>query len=145
MTLAKQIDALIREGALQIFKARSEDDRDPKKGRSGEGFSGGGSNGHEQPTMGELHTIVGGFFGDGLSSANRKKYARVVMLLEERSKEEPCITFSNEDLVDVFPHDNDPVVISLVMKSMRVYRVLLYQGSSTDVLFWDAFVLSIPI
>jgi len=43
-------------------------------------------------------------------------------------------------LGDVFPYDNDPVVISIVMKSRRIHRVLVDQGSSANVLFWDAFV-----
>jgi len=52
----------------------------------------------------------------------------------------PTLSFTREDLEDVFPHDNDPMVISVVMKSRRIHRVLVDQGSSVDVLFWDAFV-----
>ena len=49
------------------------------------------------------------------------------------------ITFTKEDLTDVAPHDNDPIVISLVTAGRKVHRVLVDQGSSTDVMFWPTF------
>ena len=49
------------------------------------------------------------------------------------------ITFKKADLRDVVPHDNDPVVISLITAGRRVHRVLVDQGSSADVLFWPTF------
>jgi len=39
----------------------------------------------------------------------------------------------------VVPHDNDPVVISVVTVERRVHRVLEDQGSSTNVMFWTTF------
>ena len=45
------------------------------------------------------------------------------------------ITFIREDLRDVVPHDNDPIVISLVTARRKVHRVLVDQGSSADVMF----------
>jgi len=35
------------------------------------------------------------------------------------------ITFTKEDLRDVVPHDNDPIVISLVTAGRKVHRVLV--------------------
>ena len=49
------------------------------------------------------------------------------------------ITFTKEDLRDVVPHDNDPIVISLVTAGSVVHRVLVDQGSWTDVMFWLTF------
>ena len=49
------------------------------------------------------------------------------------------ITFTKEDLRDVVPHDNDPIVISLVTAGRMVHRVLVDQGSSADVMFWPTF------
>ena len=45
------------------------------------------------------------------------------------------LVFTEADLRDVIPHDNDQVVISLVTAGRKVHRVLVDQGSSTDVMF----------
>jgi len=47
--------------------------------------------------------------------------------------------FTKADLQDVVPHDNDPVVISVIIVGRRVHRVLINQESSTDVMFWSTF------
>ena len=52
---------------------------------------------------------------------------------------EPDLYFTKADLRDVVPHDNDPVVILVVTIGRRVHRVLIDQGSSTDVMFWSTF------
>jgi len=49
------------------------------------------------------------------------------------------ITFTKGDLRDVVPHDNNPIVISLVTAGRTVHRVLVDQGSSADVMFWPTF------
>jgi len=87
--------------------------------------------------------ILGGFSGGGSTTAKRKKYARVVMTLEARGHDDTSnldLYFTKADLVGVVPHDNDPVVISVVMVGRKVHRALIDQGSSTDVLFWSTFV-----
>jgi len=48
---------------------------------------------------------------------------------------ESDLVFTKADLRDVVPHDNDPVVISVVTAGRRVHRVLVDQGSSADVMF----------
>jgi len=40
----------------------------------------------------------------------------------------------------VFPYEDDPVVISVITIGQNVHRVLIDQGSSTDVMFWGTFV-----
>ena len=47
--------------------------------------------------------------------------------------------FIRADLRDVIPHDNDPVVISIVTAGRKVHRVLVDQGSFADVMFWSTF------
>nr|KYP41824.1 Transposon Ty3-I Gag-Pol polyprotein [Cajanus cajan] len=43
------------------------------------------------------------------------------------------------------PHKDDPIVISTIVMGYNVKRVLVDQGSSTDILFWEAFVrMKIP-
>jgi len=49
------------------------------------------------------------------------------------------LVFTKADLQDVVPHNNDPVVISLVTVERRVRCVLVDQGSSADVMFLTTF------
>ena len=49
------------------------------------------------------------------------------------------LIFTTADLQDVVPHDNDPVVVSVVAVGRKVHRVLMDQGSSVDVMFWSTF------
>ncbi|XP_068503898.1 uncharacterized protein [Phaseolus vulgaris] len=59
--------------------------------------------------------------------------------VEEDHFPDANITFTKADLRDVVPHDNDPIVISLVTAGRKVHRVLVDQGSSADVMFWPTF------
>ena len=52
---------------------------------------------------------------------------------------ESDLVFTRADVRDVVPHDNDPVVISVVTTGRKVHRVLVDQGSSEDVMFWATF------
>ena len=96
---------------------------------------------HEMPVHGEVHTISGGFSGGEPTASQCKKYARSVMSVEAFEDHSPDvdITFTKEDLRDVVPHDNDPIVVSLVTAGWMVHRVLVDQGSSADVMFWPTF------
>lgn len=78
---------------------------------------------HERPVMGDIHTIAGG----GAFSAMRKWYARAVMQLSEQTISIPTLYFTKEDLREVYPHDNDPMVISVIMRSRWVHQVLVDQ------------------
>ncbi|XP_068501745.1 uncharacterized protein [Phaseolus vulgaris] len=49
------------------------------------------------------------------------------------------LAFTKVDLWEVVPHDNDPVVISLITTGRRVYRVLVDQASSADMMFLTTF------
>ena len=49
------------------------------------------------------------------------------------------LVFTKADLQDVIPHDNDPVVISLVTAGRNVHRVLVDKGSSADMIFLTTF------
>jgi len=75
------------------------------------------------PTHGEIHTIAGGFSGGGCTASQRKKYPRSVMMVDmfEDNLPDVDITFTKEDLRDVVPHDNDPIVISLVTAGRKVH------------------------
>jgi len=61
-----------------------------------------------------------GFLRGGCTASQRKKYAREVMVVEAREPE-PDLYFTKADLQEVVPHDNDPVVISVVTVGRRVH------------------------
>jgi len=96
---------------------------------------------HEVPVHGEVHTNAGGFSGGGCTASQRKRYARSVMTVDsvEDHSLDADLTFTKVDLQDVVPHDNDPIVISLVTTGRKVHRVLVDQGSSAFVMFWPTF------
>ena len=97
---------------------------------------------HEMSIHGEVHTISGGFSGGGCTASQRKRYVHSVNSVAEEGLDDPWETnlvFTKADLGDVVPHDNDPVVISVVTAGRRVHRVLVDQSSSADVMFWSTF------
>jgi len=57
------------------------------------------------------------------------------MTVEADQTLDVVLTFTKADLRDVVPHDNDPVMISVVTIGRKVHRVLVEQGSSADVMF----------
>jgi len=97
---------------------------------------------HEIPTHREVHTIAAAFSGGGPTASQRKKYVRSVSSVAEEFPDdswESDLVFTRADLRDVVPHDNDPVVISVVTAGRKVHKVLVDQGSSADVMFWSTF------
>ena len=132
LTLGYQLDELVKSVFLKDYLMEKQAGRPP-------GSQAGGSEAqqHEAPVLGEIHTIAGGFSGGGCTASQRKKYVRSVMAVEVFEDHSPDVdvTFTREDLRDVVPHDNDPIVISLITTGRTVYRVLVDQGSSADVMF----------
>ena len=49
------------------------------------------------------------------------------------------IVFSREDALDINPHDNDPLVITVQHGKWDIKHLLIDLGSSVDTLFWDTF------
>jgi len=133
LALGYQLDELVKNGFLEDYLAGSTTTAAttvPEEGQA-----------HEMPVHGEVHTISGGFSGGGPTASQRKKYARSVMSVVAFEDHSPDvdITFTKEDLRDVVPHDNDPIVVSLVTAGRMVHRLLVDQGSSPDVMFWPTF------
>ncbi|XP_027902747.1 uncharacterized protein LOC114162932 [Vigna unguiculata] len=103
---------------------------------------------HETPVLGDFNMVAGGFAGGGQTSSARKRYIRSVMTTAkiDRPKKVPAIIFSSDDLKGVIPHEDDPIVLSMIMMGSNVHRVLVDQGSSADVMFWNTFIgLQIPM
>lgn len=49
------------------------------------------------------------------------------------------LSFSSADRYDVVKPHADPLVVTALMSSFKIQRMLVDIGSSEDVLFWDAF------
>ena len=134
LALGYQLDELVKNGFLNDYLARSTATPDAAAPEEGQA--------HEAPTHGEVHTISGGFSGGGPTASQRKKYVRSVNLVAEEFPDdlwESDLVFTRADLRDVVPHDNDPVVISIVTTGRKVHRVLVDQGSFANVVFWSTF------
>jgi len=52
---------------------------------------------------------------------------------------EPTLYFTSSDQEDVVPHEDDPVMASVMTVGRKVHRVLVDQGSLADVMFWGMF------
>jgi len=134
LALGHQLDGLVKNGFLKDYLAGSATVATlavPEEDQA-----------HEMPIHGEVHTISGGFSGGGPTASQRKRYVRSVNSVVGEGSDDPWETnlvFTKADLRDVIPHDNDPVVISVVTVGRKVHRVLVDQGSSVDVMFWSTF------
>jgi len=102
---------------------------------------------HEIPILGDFNTIAEGFAGGGSTRSARKRYARSVIMATTSRPPLPIadLIFTKKDLEDVVPHEDDPVVLFVILMGRNVHKILIDQGSSADVMFWEAFVsLQIP-
>ena len=97
---------------------------------------------HQQP-LGEIHVISGGFAGGGESSSARKAHLRSIrsadmgeiQAVSKLPRLDNTITFSDLDLDRCqHPHD-DPLVVRAIVANTIVHRVLIDNGSSTDIIF----------
>ena len=91
--------------------------------------------------------ISGGFVGGGESSSARKAHLRSirsgdvmeVQAVSKLPRLDTAITFSDLDLEGCrHPHD-DPLVIKAVVANKTIHRVLVDNGSSTDIIFASNF------
>ena len=101
---------------------------------------------HQLP-LGEIHVISGGFARGGESSSARKAHmcsirsAEIgeIQVVSKLPRLDTSITFSDSNLEGCqHPHD-DPLVVRAVVANKTVHRVLVYNGSSTDIIFASAF------
>ena len=133
--LKQQIENLIRQGKLRNFLGREHKD-EKLKGKVEES---------SRPPLGEIRVIIRGSSA-GQSSKSRKTYLKVVQNVQlsgqsprTRTTDEQAITFTNADAERVHhPHD-DAIVITLLIAYYTTRRMLVDNGSSTDILYYPAF------
>ena len=90
--------------------------------------------------------ISGGFAGGGESSAARKAHmcsikseeAFEIRAVSKLPRLDTTINFSDSDMEGCHPHD-DPLGIRAVVANKTIHRVLVDNGSSTDIIFASAF------
>lgn len=49
------------------------------------------------------------------------------------------ISFSEKDAICIHPHNDDPIIITIRCDECEIIRVMVYKGSSTDILYLDSF------
>ncbi|KAI9191692.1 hypothetical protein LWI28_012027 [Acer negundo] len=151
--LRNQIEVLIRGGLLTEFLQQVRDSIKGKQVQSGMQDAADRRRDEENDLMQQIqviHTISRGPTLDGTSNNSRKNHARKIPRLNagheifkvssgsRNPSRSTKIVFTEEDVyITVQPHDN-PMVISVQIANCRVHRVLIYTGSSVDILFKGA-------
>ncbi|XP_068499430.1 uncharacterized protein [Phaseolus vulgaris] len=135
LALGHQLDEPVKSGILNDYFAESQGA--PNSTVSGE------DQGHEIPVHGKVHTIAGAFSGGGCTASQWKKYARAVMSVEAQEADDALdvnLVFTRADLRDVVPHNNDPVVISLVTAGRKIHHVEVRGHLELRITFTDGAV-----
>ena len=98
-----------------------------------------------RPPLGEIRVIIGET-STGKSSNSRKTYLKVVQNVQlsrrsprTRVTDEQAITFTDEDAERVHHSHDDAIIITLLIANYTTRRVLVDNGSSTDILYYLAF------
>ena len=133
--LKQQIKNLIRQRKLRNFLGWDHKDKKLK----------GNLEEPSRPPFKEIRVIIGRT-STGQSSKSRKTYLKVVQnvqlsrwSLRIRVTNEQVNTFMDEDAERVHhPHD-DVIVITLLIVDYTTRKVLVDNGSSTDILYYPAF------
>ena len=88
-----------------------------------------------EPTQWAIHIISGGETLAGDSSSSWKAYARLAYQVNYVGE----ITFTLNDQGDVIlPHD-DPMVISVVIAKHPIEKIIVDNGSSINLIYWNCF------
>jgi len=134
LTLTYQLSKLVKEGFLTKYIENGLEEPNGEAAPQ--------EKSHEASVLGDLNTIAGVFSERGSSTSNRKCYSQAMMSQDTKKPEQssaPSLCFTSTDSKDVFPHEDDLVVISIITIGRNVHKVLIDQGSSTDVMFWETF------
>ncbi|MDV3201116.1 MAG: hypothetical protein Q8877_02840 [Sweet potato little leaf phytoplasma] len=73
--------------------------------------------------------ISGGFASKGTSKAEQMKYMHMVMHVNSKminlKKEDPIITFSEEDYGEIIKVHDDPLLITTIIANIKVHKVFV--------------------
>ncbi|XP_027345819.1 uncharacterized protein LOC113857806 [Abrus precatorius] len=91
-----------------------------------------------------INTIAGGFAGGGPTNSARKRHLRQIHSINNISLgsriQIPPITFNDNEFQGIDPVQDDPMVISFDdILNCTVRKMLIDQGSSADILYWNTF------
>ncbi|XP_030949183.1 uncharacterized protein LOC115973078 [Quercus lobata] len=145
--LKKQIEELIRKGKLQRFVKKGEHSRsrDDDKDKCEAPPRDEDRTPQRPPSViGEIKTITGGPSIGGSFKSLKKSYKRQVNNVHRISpmkqrRMDREMFFSEEDAKGVKqPHD-DPLVIMLTIEGFNTRRILVDNGSSTDIIYLSTF------
>ncbi|KAL2232853.1 UNVERIFIED_CONTAM: hypothetical protein Sindi_1465300 [Sesamum indicum] len=134
--LKDEIERLVRQGYFRRqnphnFEERRRDRRGRSRRRGNQIVA------ENAPVKGIIHTIAGG--SEGWSRRARRRFERETRL--ERRKQgvnmtsNPEIVFGDQDAGTRVVTDNDPMVIRMDIANFTVHKVLVDNGSSTDIIF----------
>ena len=139
--LKKEIEFLIQHGHLRHYVAPKYQNQEPLPPPRQPAPAQ-----HQQP-LGEINVISGGFSDGGESSLARKAHLHnirsgetlEVQAVFKLPRLDTTITFSDSDMEGCqHPHD-DSLVIRAIAANKTVHRVLIDNGSSTDIIFASTF------
>ena len=100
----------------------------------------------QDPPIGDIRMIVGGTATTGSSKKARKTYLRMVQNVQLTGsvskiarRESPIIGFSEENARRLHHPHNDTLIVSIRVKDYNMHRVLVDNGSSTNILYYPIF------
>ncbi|XP_057747541.1 uncharacterized protein LOC130966731 [Arachis stenosperma] len=74
-----------------------------------------------------------------LTKSSRKRHLKEVYQVRGELFDLPTFSFTKEDRQGIVTGHDDPVVITMILANVDLYRTLVDQGSSADILFKPAF------
>ena len=145
--LKEQIEELIQKGKLQKYVKKGEYSK----------FRGGNKSQHEsssksddrppqppQDVIGEIKMIVGGPFIGGSFRSHKKACQRQVNRVHmippfKQRRTDQDMSFNEADARGVKQPHNDPLVIMLNIEGFNTKRILVDNGSSTNIIYLPTF------
>lgn len=144
-TLKQQIEQLIQRGNVKKFVKETERETVEGKFRRGNPVrkleKGEGKNQrdireeveHANDDKGLVGFIAGGFSGGDATQPSKRMYVKHFMSINNAEElvapEYPGITFDIQDFDGVWPHADNPIVISTTTSGFKIARVLVDGGS----------------